>query len=133
MTKIEKTKKEVNKLDFLDLPNFKWVSTLFCLTPKRLEKMRLIIDDDYNWIDTKTGAVIDPEDAFDIVNKQHELIELLKIKINGLENDIFEIQKDCIACEENYEQQLKDCTKLAKEEIRKEKEDAAIRWANIGR
>ena len=42
--------------------------------------MRLIIDDDHNWIDTKTGVVIDPEDALDILNKQYELIELLKSK-----------------------------------------------------
>ena len=43
------------------------------------------------------------------------------------------MQKECIACEEKYEQQLKDCTKLAKEEIRRERENAAIKWANIGR
>lgn len=70
--------------------------------------MRLVIDDDYNWIDAETGAVIDPEDAFDIVNKQHGLIELLKAKINGLEVDISAMHKDCIACEERYEQQLKN-------------------------
>lgn len=95
--------------------------------------MRIIIDDDHNWIDTKTGAVIDPEDALDILNKQYELIQLLKIKNNGLETDISEMQKDCIACEKKYEQQLKDCIKLAKEEIRRERENAAIKWANIGR
>lgn len=95
--------------------------------------MRLIIDDHYNWIDTQTGAVIDPEDAFDIVNEQHREIKSLKAQNNGLLTDLSEMQKDCIACEEKYEQQLKDCTKLAKEEIRREREDAAIRWANIGR
>lgn len=37
--------------------------------------------------------------------------------------------------EENQElkKQLEDCTAKAKEEIRKEKEEMAIRWANIGR
>lgn len=37
--------------------------------------------------------------------------------------------------EENKElkEQLKDCTKKAKEEIRKESENDAIKWANIGR
>ena len=37
--------------------------------------------------------------------------------------------------EENKQlkQQLKDCTAKAKREIRKKKEENAIRWANIGR
>ena len=30
-------------------------------------------------------------------------------------------------------EQLKDCTEKAKEEIRKQREENAIRWANIGR
>ena len=34
---------------------------------------------------------------------------------------------------EQLKQQLKDCTAKAKEEIRKQKEENAIRWANIGR
>lgn len=34
---------------------------------------------------------------------------------------------------EQLKKQLKDCTGKAKEEIRKQKEENAIRWANIGR
>ena len=33
---------------------------------------------------------------------------------------------------EQLKQQLKDCTAKAKEEIRKQEEENAIRWANIG-
>ena len=95
--------------------------------------MRLVIDDDYNWIDTQTGAGIDPEDAFDIVNEQHREIESLKAQNNGLLTDLSEMHKDCIACEKKYEKQLENCTKQAKEEIRKERENMAIKWANIGR
>lgn len=34
---------------------------------------------------------------------------------------------------EQLKKQLKDCTGKAKKEIRKQKEENAIRWANIGR
>lgn len=55
--------------------------------------------------------------------------EIDKEIINDLHTEFENIKKE----NEQLKQQVKDCTAKAKEEIRKEKEEMAIRWANIGR
>lgn len=42
------------------------------------ENRRLIVDDDYSWVDTVTDCVIEVEDAFDLVNELWEENEQLK-------------------------------------------------------
>ena len=60
-------------------------------------------------------------------------MRVLETQIN---NACFNYEKKIKKLEkENKElrEQLKDCTEKAKEEIRKQAENEAIRWANIGR
>ena len=75
------------------------------------------------------------DETVEHMNNQYWKYKQLKEENEQLKQRIKKIKKDvdALSCGEEYEQQLKDCTKLAKEEIRKEREDAAIRWANIGR
>lgn len=50
-----------------------------------------------------------------------------------LENQRLQNQlEDCVE-NQRLKNQLEDCVEKAKEEIRKEKENAAIKWINIGR
>ena len=42
---------------------------------------RLIVDEDYNWIDTKTGYCIEMEDAFELVNQLWEENEQLRTQL----------------------------------------------------
>ena len=44
----------------------------------RMTEKRLIVDDDYAWIDTFTNTVIEIEDALDLVNKLWKENEKLK-------------------------------------------------------
>ena len=72
-------------------------------------KKRFIIDDDGIVTDmVDLSMYIDNDDCCEKLNELNDENEQLK-------------------------QQLKDCTAKAKEEIRKQKEENAIRWANIGR
>lgn len=48
---------------------------------------RLIIDDDYYWVDTLTGERVDVDDSFDIVNKLDKENTKLRAKVDRLEND----------------------------------------------
>ena len=43
-----------------------------------MTKKRLIVDDDYNWVDTITDQMIEVEDAFNLINKLNEENEQLK-------------------------------------------------------
>ena len=43
-----------------------------------MTEKRLIVDDDYNWVDTVTDTVIEVEDAFDLVNDLADKNEELK-------------------------------------------------------
>ena len=60
------------------------------------ENKRLIVrDDDYAWVDTVNGCVIEVEDAFDLVNELHEENEILKNKI-GTYHSANELLKETI-------------------------------------
>ena len=48
------------------------------------ENKRLIVDDDYAWVDTVTDTVIEVEDAFDLVNVLHEEKEIYKRLFNEM-------------------------------------------------
>lgn len=43
-----------------------------------MTEKRLIVDDDYAWIDTTTGYAVEIEDVFDLVNELHEENKQLK-------------------------------------------------------
>ncbi|WP_296849081.1 hypothetical protein [uncultured Methanobrevibacter sp.] len=43
-----------------------------------MTEKRLIVDNDYNWVDTVTDTVIEVEDAFDLVNDLADKNEELK-------------------------------------------------------
>ena len=43
-----------------------------------MAEKRLIVDNDYNWVDTVTDTVIEVEDAFDLVNDLADKNEELK-------------------------------------------------------
>ena len=60
-----------------------------------MTKKRLIVDDDYNWVDTVTDTVIEVEDAFDLVNELHEENKILKNKI-GTYHSANELLKETI-------------------------------------
>ena len=49
-----------------------------------MTKKRLMVDDDYNWVDTVTDTVIEVEDAFDLVNDLTDKNEELKKENNKL-------------------------------------------------
>lgn len=53
--------------------------------------------------------------------------------ITGYIDYIIDSKEDLEKENKELKEQLKNCTKKAKEEIRKEREENAIRWANIGR
>lgn len=48
------------------------------------EKRLIVRDDDYAWIDTTTGYVIEVEDAFDLINQLHEENEQLKQQLSSI-------------------------------------------------
>ena len=71
------------------------------------------------WYDNR--QLFDGDEAFAIVDVYNQAVTICN-KLNELEEENRELKE-----------QLKDCTKKAKEEIRKQREENAIRWANIGR
>ena len=53
-----------------------------------MTEKRLIVDDDYAWIDTFTNTVIEIEDALDLVNKLWKENEKLKSVEQELRNEL---------------------------------------------
>lgn len=53
-----------------------------------MTEKRLIVDDDYAWIDTTTGYAVEIEDVFDLVNELHEENEQLKKENELLKQDL---------------------------------------------
>ena len=51
-----------------------------------MSEKRLIVDEDYNWIDTKTGYCIEMEDAFELVNQLSDENEQLRQQIEQLKH-----------------------------------------------
>jgi hypothetical protein len=50
-----------------------------------MNEKRLIVNSDYAWVDTVTGAWIDDTEAFDLVNELYEENQLLKNKIDKID------------------------------------------------
>lgn len=69
----------------------------------------------------KGKDILQNNEVWCIANSEH-CADVISTALNELINE-----------NEQLKQQLKDCTKKAKEEIRKQKQENAIRWANIGR
>lgn len=80
-----------------------------------MTEKRLIVDEDYNWVDTTTGMGVEVEDAFDLVNEladenedlkkeNEQLRKLTKIMntnakdivdvLNGQENRIWKLKEE---------------------------------------
>ena len=62
-----------------------------------MTEKRLIVDEDYNWVDTTTGMCVEVEDAFDLVDELAEENEQLKFENRQLKGRIME-----------YEEQIKE-------------------------
>lgn len=71
--------------------------------------------------------------VYDVVRVLNELYDEnieLHIQLDFLKDEN-QHMKSVLKENKELKEQLKDCTKKAKEEIRKQKEENAIRWANI--
>ena len=68
-----------------------------------MTEKRLIVDEDYNWVDTTTGMRVEVEDAFDLVNELAEENEQLKQQIKKLEAQLYKIEDGvCDICNNMY-------------------------------
>lgn len=73
-----------------------------------MTEKRLIVDDDYNWVDTITDTIIEVEDAFDLVNELNgenkklkkenldlsEELDYYKAKCASLETGLFQADRE---------------------------------------
>ena len=93
--------------------DYNWIE----LGSGKMSEKRLVVDEDYNWIDTKTGYCIEMEDAFELVNQLWEENEQLrKIGLN------YQGEHPCESCVYALEQKV-CCVKtepLLIEEMKKE-------------
>lgn len=86
-----------------------------------MSEKRLIVNDDYAWVDTVTGAWIEVEDAFDLVNKLHEENKQLKQQL-AEKNE--QLKKDALYWSTTAEARKKEINRLKVEnaELREENE-----------
>ena len=95
-----------------------------------MTEKRFILDDDGIVVDmVDLSMCIDNEDCCEKLNEVAEENKELKVTTMEMEDYLARMEEE----NKKLREQLKDCTKKAKEEIRKQAENDAIRWANIGR
>ena len=112
----------------LHVPIDEWNHFIFSSCESELDCMRIV--NALNCLHEK--AMSNGRIASELLNAKEQLEkENKELKLTTMEMEDYLARME----EENKKlrEQLKDCTEKAKEEIRKQAENEAIRWANIGR